>query len=220
MKDLQYDFSVLEYKTYFGSGQVFQRIKAMIIYLDQSETYHHFVGHSDTLWNTLGMPDRSRREIVPIKQQKRIATIGLYYPAEWLVEKFGKDRAVTERREMRFLPEGISFPIRFYCYKDTVHYIFENERDFNSVEVSDISYARRQRELVERMVVHKKKGEKANVSVSEFPNDMISQFAVCSYMLLDLFSNHITEVEVNLPQAKKRLSDLVTGCRGIDLMVK
>jgi len=113
MKEINYDLNGLEYKTFRGSEQVFQRIKTMMTDLKHGEAYYHFVGHPDKLWNEMGMPDRARKELVPIKQSKQIRTVGLYFPAEWLIEKFGKARAVHEKRDMRFLPEGVSFRRRW-----------------------------------------------------------------------------------------------------------
>lgn len=222
MKEINYDFNGLEYAVYIGVDQVFERIKAMMTCLTYGETYFHFVGHPDARWNELGMPDRARKEIVPLKKNKNIKTIGLYFPTEWLVEKFGRDKAVEEKREMRFLPEGLLFPVRFYCYGDVVYYLFEDNQDFGSVEVSGVDFAQWHRDLVtsDMACANSFSKQRAKLTISGFPNSFYPQVAVCSYVLLDLFMKNVTEVEVNNLKAKDELSDLVNRIHGVELKMK
>lgn len=222
MIELTYDFSNLEYRTYSGVEEVFQRIRSMMNQLNENETYHHFVGHSDRLWNNMGMPDRSRREIVPVKKSKGIKTIGLYTFSDWLLDKFGGKKASDEKRDMGFLPEGISFPIRFYCYRDVVHYIFEAGQDFTSIEVINLGYADIHKKLVESLRKNTSLAEEhqATVALSGFTNHLYDQIAVCSYILLDLFSRKITSVKVDSTDAKNGLSDLISKSQGIQLEVR
>ena len=128
--------------------EIFDSLFNMFNYLSYGETYHHFCGHPDLRWNQEGYPDRARDVLVPIKQEKELRTKGIYYPAEWILEKFGRERAKTEFRDFKLLPSGVLIPSRFYVYRNRVLHINDNGSKFTGTLVEDPTYAEVHRKYV------------------------------------------------------------------------
>lgn len=220
--ELCYDLSGLEYISHRGIEETFQGIKDMMELLPYGSDYYHFVGHPDVSWNKSGMPDKSREEIVPLKRAKKIRTHGLYYPSVWLTEKFGGEKAKLEQRDMHFLPNGVSIPVRFYCYGDSVYYIFEDGEDFNSIEITGNDYSTRHKELVGKfsnfdMLPY---GRESRICIS-YPesDDELVVGGISSFLLLDSIANGFSSITIDDEYVKTGFSNLADELEGVKLEV-
>lgn len=239
---ITYNFFGSDYRLVKGMESVFQSLKYIIgNHMANGGTYYHFVGHPDNTWNEEGMTDRARRDIVPIKVAKQLRTIGLYYPSDWLLSKFGGDAAKAENRNMNFLPDGVEVPIRFYCCDSNVFYILETGSDFEAVDITDCFFRAMHARVVQSLIANKIPspffGDKCHLTCqfgSRFyesfddksgypnPNDRrnLLMKAVSSLAYLDLIAKGYKYVTVEDEELKKHLSALKEKSKGIELIIQ
>lgn len=234
---ITFNYFNLEYKIHHGAEAVFQGIKAMIEGMEHGTTYYHFVGHPDNRWNEIGMADRARREIVPIKVARQIQTEGLYCPSEWLIAKFGDANASAEHRNMNFFPEGVSLPIRFYCSGNAVYYIFDNGDEFDAVylcqEEFDNEFCVRHAKLIPKLIQSnfQQSDSKPHITVCYDFNPMkyhkednfskdkeLLVKCVSSFVLLDLIANNCSGVIINNALIKKKMNEIIKDSKRIEMV--
>jgi hypothetical protein len=134
-----------------GGENILAAIRDSIDSLEPFSTYYHFVGHPDERWNEEGFSGVARDKIVPIKVSKGLKTIGIYYPAEWILDKFGGHKAKEEFRCFKLLPPELSIPLRFYVFSDRVLHINDHVTTFNGILVEDEKYAGVHRDFILRL---------------------------------------------------------------------
>ena len=217
---IDYRFENLESRLVQGGNNVFEGIKHSIFELDDNTTYYHFIGHEDNLWNNQGWPDKARKEIVPVRNSKNIKTFGLYYYTDWIVEKFGGEKIISEKRDMNFLPKGIKIPLRFYSSGNKVYYIFEDNNDFYAIEVKNYDFANKHNSLLYRLknIDQINCFHNAQVNVNDgLSNQMIG--IISPYIYLDLISKGINRVSFNNQELAESISKLSQKCKGVSLEI-
>ncbi len=217
--NITYTFQGAESVSLIGTEEVFTAIKAMIEVLPQGSTYHHFYGYNDRLWNELGLTDRARNEVVPKRVARRLKTVGLYFPTDWVIQRFGGDIAEREHRHYDLLPEGIEIGCRFYVYRDTVLHIFKDGTEYNGTLVTSQDFAERHRGLVERMkkaprILSERK--RADIIV---PNDEPRIRSVAVFALLDCFYDGVNCIKITEP-SRGYMQQLLAKSKGLEVIVE
>jgi hypothetical protein len=221
MNGKNYSFDHIEYLVINGAENVYNGIGNLIRGLDHGETYYHFVGHDDNKWYESGFPRRSRNEIVPIKRDKSIRTVGLYHPTDWLIKEFGANRAEEEMRNMAFLPDDISLPVRFYCSNQNVYYIFERGGDFDGLLISGKHCSEDHMNLMCRLRDAGFTGNLEGQVAVNLEKDVHPLFrrGISSFILLDVLADGYGSVYIRNEDLKVIIKNLINNSKGIELHV-
>lgn len=198
--------------------EVFAAIKEMVELLPPGSTYYHFYGYNDQLWNESGLTDRARKEVVPIKVAKQLKTKGLYFPTDWVIQKFGGHTAEREYRHYDLLPEGIEIFSRFYVYGDTVLSIFKDGDKYNGTEITSRNFAECHRGLFERMRDPPRIPPETILAEVVMPKDEQLIHPVATFALLDCFYDRVNRIRTTEP-AREYMQQILCHSRGLNILV-
>ena len=206
------------FEKYVGKEEVYGAISELVRSVDICGTYYHFCGFPDTKWNESGMADRARREIVPVKVSRRLRTEGLYYPADWILEKFGGEIARREYRNYKLLPDGLEIHSRFYIYGSSVLNIFENGEDFEAVRVWNKEYAQRYQKIFHQMCRGFPDYKMTNeVRFDYCAAELIKTAAV--HCLLESVSSGFRVINIDDKRIAKEMRKILDRSRGLEVVI-
>lgn len=216
---VNYDLQDMGCVSLSGTEEVFAAIKGMIESLPQGSTYYHFYGYNDQLWNESGLTDRARKEVVHVKVAKELKTRGLYFPTDWVIQRFGGYIAQREYRNYELLPEGIEIFSRFYVYGDTVFSIFKDGDKYNGTLVTSRNFAEQHRNLIERMKQTQRVSKETTIADVIMPNDERLVRPVATFALLDCFYDGFNHIKTTEP-ARFYMQELLQNSRGINIQIE